>query len=68
MVGGLLANVSPEQETAKLNECAENGWELVTVLSRRHGRHGYIFYYLKRKNTGEKPKYEPRFDIKLLAS
>jgi hypothetical protein len=28
LVGGLLATVSPEEETEKLNQCAELGWEL----------------------------------------
>ena len=68
LVGGLLATVSPEEETAKLNQCAELGWELVNVAVRKHRGHEYIFYYLRRADSGDNPKHEPRFDVKLFAN
>ena len=40
LVGGLLATISPEEETEKLNQCAELGWELVNVAVRKHRGHG----------------------------
>ena len=68
LVGGLLATVSPEEETEKLNQCAQQGWELITVVPRKHKGNEYVFYYLRRKNDGESPKDTPRFDVSLFQS
>lgn len=68
LVGGLLATVSPEEETEKLNQCAEKGWELITVMPRKYKGHEYIFYYLRRKTDGESEEDAPRFDVSFFQS
>ncbi|MGA3266357.1 MAG: hypothetical protein ABSE16_06010 [Verrucomicrobiota bacterium] len=68
LVGGLLATVSPEEETAKLNQCAESGWELVAVAPKKYRGVDYTFFYFRRAITDENPKTEPRFDLRFFAS
>lgn len=63
LVGGLLQeNLTPEKEQEKLNLCASEGWELVTVVARRHRGHDYVFFYLRRPQNGESTGQAPRFD------
>jgi hypothetical protein len=65
LVGGLIATVSPEEETEQLNECAAGGWELLTVTQRKYQGHDYIIYYFRRKNSCDKFRPPPRFDLTL---
>jgi hypothetical protein len=63
LVGGLIATVSPAEEQEKLNECSTCGWELVTVLLKKHKGSDYIFFYFRRPEQGSFPKENPRFDL-----
>jgi len=65
MVGGLLATVSPEEETVKLEQCAEAGWELLTVAMRKQDGHDYVIYYFRRENSGDEDENVSRFDRSL---
>ena len=49
MVGGLGVKWKPEDEQAQLDELGEQGWELVSVITRPdpHGR-PCCYYYLRR--------------------
>jgi hypothetical protein len=55
--------VSPEEETAKLNECAELGWELITVVVKRYKGEDYTFFYLRKEHSDINNTKNPRFDI-----
>ena len=68
LVGGLLATVSPEEEQEKLNQCAETGWKLIAVTTRKRSGHDYVVYYFRRQNNGEIPQETPRFDARFSMS
>ena len=44
--------VDPSKHERALNETGEDGWELVSVLSRKDDvGDEYVIYYLRRENT-----------------
>ena len=59
-VGGLREEVSPEEQQAKLNECARRGWELVQVVFRGYQGAGYTFFYFKKATQDTQT---PRFNL-----
>ena len=62
LVGALLqSGLTPEQEQAKLNACAGEGWELLAVVAKKHEGRDYTFFYFRRANPDGRPA--PRFDL-----
>jgi hypothetical protein len=63
MIGGLSETVSPEEEERNLNECAEQGWELVSVVFKRHRGKRYTFFYFRKELSDNTKTKRPRFEI-----
>jgi hypothetical protein len=68
MVGALLANLTPEDEQARINKCAKDGWELVHVVPRKHAGNDYVFLYFRRIRENESEGNPPRFNSSLFAA
>jgi len=68
MVGALLATVTVDYENTILKECGEAGWELVSVVFKRHKKDDYTFFYFRREiGDSDSGEQKPRFDTDLFA-
>lgn len=65
LVGALLLkDVTPEKEQEKLTFCGEQGYELVSVITKKQNGADYVFFYFKKIiQEGQK---DMRFDPKLV--
>jgi hypothetical protein len=64
LIGGLEAKWKLDQEQAQLNECGQQGWELVSVVPRpiADGKSG-LFYYFRRPICDQTTANGERLDL-----